>query len=390
MSESASEERGAELLRTLVRPLSEVDEPERYRLVGKLLVELARQSAGDKNGRGAAAAEVEGLQRRVRTLEEDKAGVQDELRLSQANLVRRVKEHEAEQAEGLALRQVVDSHRERMESVQNRVAELEATLTARNAETHRLETLAEDLQLKFQRAELASADTSKVDALEDSKQALATKGQTLEAQIEELRQAKDAEIEAVKAELVGAAGGGGGEVDALLTALWDRLGRTKPPLVRGSGETPNPQAAERLTDAVIELTTALHELDQDLRPFFDKFTRYQPSIKTPWEAYASQDEFRTLVGQVLARQGGKPAGVMRVKLTLLRRWINAAVFATDGTLSWIASELEAHLLSDAFAGADPNVTARAFLKKDGHHLFMERMQKKYSEMLGDVFAGKSG
>ena len=47
------------------------------------------------------------------------------------------------------------------------------------------------------------------------------------------------------------------------------------------------------------------------------------------------------------------------------------------------------MLSDAFAGSDPNLTVKTFLRKDGHQLFMEQLQKLYSEKLAELFGGQS-
>lgn len=376
---------GAEALAPLLARFGDADEAQRYRLLSSLLAECADRSAAGSNGRSAETAEqVESLNKRIVRLGEEQALLNDALATTRADLAQKGKLLEAEQARSAELQRVADDQRARLAMIQLERGGLEQQVTERNAALHRAEVETDQLRLKLQRAELSAGDTSRVESLESEKLKLAAQAQEIATAMERLRQDKDAEIEALKGELGGARTQTSTGADALLTALWQRLATAQPPLAPGTA-VPNDKAAERLFDALIELTRFAHEFDQSMRIFLARYTKHNPAIKTPWEAYAKFDDVLKTVQQTIAVAGGRPVGVLKMRLSALKKWTVAAMIGCDSVLESAGSQLEQQLRGPLGLGSDPNALIRNYLKQDGHQLFADAVREMRSEKIAEAY-----
>ena len=147
---------------------------------------------------------------------------------------------------------------------------------------------------------------------------------------------------------------------------------------------PVQQAAERLIDTYIEIVQFVDEFDQLIRPFLTQYVRDNPQIRAPWDAYARRDGARDTVKQIIVPVGGKPAGVLRVKLGALYKWINAAMLGCDAAMESIASELETFMRrKEPFGmGEDPNRKLKDFIRENGPDFFLQH----FKEMRGSLIA----
>lgn len=378
------EAQASALLEPLRTALTGFDESQRYRLLATLLNGLADGSASRQAGRVPPDQQAEGLGKRIVTLESDLANCEDLLRVARADLSHREKQLELEQVRVKEFQKIADDQRARSDALKKQVADLEAQLVARNNDLHQAESLAETLQLKLQRAELAAGDMSALDSRDEANRKLAAQLDATRAEMAQLRADKDAEIERLKTQVSETAAQGAGGADAMLRSLWERLAKPKPPLAEGH-LTPTVQSAERLVDAFIELARFVHDFDQSMRPFLSEYTKHHPSVKVPWSVYAERDDFYEIIQQTVSPKTGKHVGAIRMKLKLCRAWAFAAMVGGDSAVRSIASELGNHLRGEHGIAADPNFKIRDYLKNDGPELFQDHMLKLRSEKLAEVY-----
>ncbi|MHC4092856.1 MAG: hypothetical protein ACYSVY_21710, partial [Planctomycetota bacterium] len=300
----------------------------------------------------------------------------------------RAKQAEAEEARAGELQRGVDEQRERLQSLQKQVADLESQEVSKNGELHRLEVESERLTLALQRSERDGSGQDRVDSLEQKNRELNSELGAVRAELDQLRGDKDAQIERAKEDIqrarVGASGGG----DAVLRTLWQRLASAKPPLAPGHLQ-PNVQAAERMVDAFVELVRFVDDFDKSMRVFLGKYTKHHPSVKVPWDVYAKRDDVRKSAEQTVAPQGGKPVGLLKMRLRVLYSWTQAAMIGCDSAIESIASELQSHLMSSVGAGSDPNRKIKEYLREDGHELFLQHIRELRSQKLAETY-GRGG
>ncbi len=375
----------ADLLGSLSTVLLKMPEPERYRLLGSFLVNLAaRQEAAP---RPASGPDVEALSKKLQRLGEEKAQSADTLAATQADLAHRTRQLDAEQQRSQELERIVNDQRTRLQTAQKETVELEGQLVAKNERLYQVENQLEQLTVQLQRSQLAAGDRSRIDELEDGRRTLIVQLEETRAAQEKLRQDKDALIEQLKTELAAArsaAADGGGAADTVLTALWERLARARPPLAPGGVRPPVP-AAERLFDALIELTRFAHDFDQALRPFLGSFVKHNPLLARPWDVYARSPGLQDVVREVVDVEHGKPAGVLKMRLLGLQRWVLAAIIGSDAALENIAHELEQQLRGAAGLESDPNRRVKDYLRDDGHHLFHQHIRELRGQKLAEAY-----
>jgi hypothetical protein len=381
--DSAPDPSALALLEPVRAALAQAPEAQRYRLLAGLLGELADQVASKADG--AERERLDALAKKVTRLGEEKASLEDTLAATKADLALRAKQLEAEQQRATELERIVTDQRTRLQTAQRQVAEYEEQLVAKNALLHEAENQAEGLAVKLQRAERAAADTSRADAMAESSRGLNVEVERLRGELEQLRKDKDAVIEGLRGELVTARAGAGGGVDTVLRELWERLARAKPPLAPGN-QTPPVPAAERLVDTVIELTRFVAELDQAVAPFLGSFTKHNPTVAKPWEVYARSPDLNQVIREIIDAEHGKPAGVCKMRLLGLKRWIMAAILGGDSALESIAQELEGHLRGPVGMGSDPNRKVKDFIRDDGHQLFHQHIRELRSQKLAEAYA----
>jgi len=374
----------SDLVGPLRAALAGADESDRYRLLAALLSELADSSAGGRD-RGTAD-QVEVLSKKAQALTEQKASLDDKYKAVKADLVHRTAQLEAEQTRGHELELINEEQRARLDALQKQVADIEAQLVARNAELHKAHGEHDKLLLQVQRVELQRDDHSKLDRVEASKRQLTKEAEVLRTEVEQLRTDKDAEIARLNKELAEARSQGAGTVDIPFTELWFRLAAAKPALADGHVE-PTPQSAQRLVDAFIELVRFVDDFDKLIRPFLSKYTKHHQPVKVPWEVYAKRDDTLATVRQTLAPVGGKPIGVVKMRLRGLYAWTEAAMVACDAAIESVASELHSTLMGPAGAGSDPNHTIKEFIRGDGHELFLQHIRELRAKMVEEAFRG---
>ncbi len=367
--------------------LLEADEPHRYRLLASLLVQLA-DTGRDGGGTKAPADQLEAFAKKVQSLDHERATLDDSLKTTRADLDRSRKQLEAEQARAQELQELIDEQRARLQTMQNDASTMEAELVARNAELHKAEVKIDELTLTTQRAELATHDLSKVTAWEEDKRDLMTQIESLQEQKEQFRLEKEAEIEKLKEDLRGSSTSAAEGGEAALAGLWERLAAANPPLAEGH-VAPTLQSAQRLVDGFIELVRFVDEFDKSIRVFLGRYTQHHPTVRVPWEAYAKGDDLHAIASRTVAVTGGRPVGLLKMRLRLLNQWIVAAMIASDSSFENIASELESHLRGPIGAGSDRNRKIMDFLREDGHELFLQHMRELRSVKLGEAF-GRGG
>lgn len=368
--------------------LHRADESERYDLLATILAELAAESRADANGsRKADQDQLEALKKKITALGEEKATLEDSLATGSADLASTRKELEAKQVHVEELQKIGTEQRARAGTLQKKLGDIEAELTARNAELHRAEVENERLTLELQRAEAPTRDDSVLEGIEAGKRSLAEQVAQLRKDLDAQRQAKDGEIERLKETLAAAESGASSGGDKLLSELWTRLASRKPRLVE-PGAVPTKQAAERLVDGFGELIRFVDEFDKGMHPFLTKYTRHHPSVKVPWDVYASRDGIFETACKTVAEKG-RPIGVLVMRLRMLKTWMHAAMIASDSAIASIASELHTQLHGPLGTGSDPNRTIRDYLREDGNHLLEQRIWELLSERMADAF-GRGG
>lgn len=364
------------LLNPLRGMLSSVAEAERRALIAALTAEFA--AGVPKSDAGEALA------RKLQQVEKERAEIQDELALARADLVRTQKQLEAEQSRAAELQRVAESSRSRGQASDKELAALEAKIVELNGALHQAEVKNEQLTLALQRAELHGGDTSKTDALQDRLIALQKNLEREQAEREQLRKDKDERIAQFEAQLKSALAQQGGGEEKALKALWERLGRSKPALVDGH-LTPNVQSFERLVDAFQEFVRFVDDFDKGMGVFLGRYTKYHASVKVPWEAYTKSDDITTMVQRMLAPQGGRPVGPVKMRLRLLYSWVHAAMVGCDSALESLESELNAHLMGPLGAGGDANRKVRDYVKAEGPELFAQHIRELRSMRLAETY-----
>ena len=374
-----------DLLSRLRTEMLDIGESERYRLLAVLLGDLADHHQTSGNGRDSGLSEqLAAATKRVQSVTEEAASLRDEIATLKADLAVAAKQLGEEQARNQEFRKTIDSQRQRLEEARKKEAELEAEVVAKNAALHKAETSAENFQLQAQRLEVATQDTSRITKLENEKRALATSYTELETALETLRADKDREIAELKNRLVSANTQVGAGADELLHLLWERLARTKPALVDVTAK-PNRQAAERLFDAFIELAYFANGFESQMRPFLDRYTRHNELVARPWKVYRSYEDILETITKTIAVAGGKPVGVLKIRLRDLNKWTMGALMGGDVAVESVGSELESQLRGPACMGANPNMTIKDFIRNDGHERFRDHMLEVRSHKLSEVY-----
>ncbi len=382
-------EQSAALLETLRAQLGAVDEPTRYHLLASVFGELARESVSGRPANAAGASDqARTLARRVQSLAEEKAHLEDMLATTKADLAQRTAELEASQVRAAEQQRVVGEQRARLNAVQAERDELEAELVAKNSALHKAETEAERLTLQVQRMVAAGVDTSRLERLEADKKDLVAELDKLRRVLEQERLDKAAEVEKLKSSVSSARAAAAQGAEALLGRLWQRLAAAKPPLAEGH-VPPTPQAAEHLVDAFIELVRFVDDFDRAMRVFLDKYTKHHPSVKVPWEVYAKREDVQATARQTIAVKSGQPVGLLKMRLRILYNWCQAAMIGADSAVESIASELETQLRGPLGTETDPNRKIKDYVRDDGHYLFMERIRELRSQRLAETF-GRGG
>jgi len=364
------------LLNPLRGMLAGVADPERRALIAALTAEFA------PTGGRSEPAEMAG--KKLQQLEKDKATLEDELSLAKADLVRTQKQLEAEQLRGAELQKETENSRSRGQASDKELAALEAKVIELNSKLHQAEVKNDQLSLTLQRAELHSGDTSKADAMQDKAIALQKELERERSEKEHQRKEKDERIAQVEAQLKTAVAQQGGGEEKTLKALWERLGKSKPSLVDGH-LTPNVQSFERLVDAFQEFARFVDDFDKGMGVFLGRYTKYHPSVKVPWEAYTKSDDVTTMVQRMLAPQGGRPVGPMKMRLRLMYSWVHAAMVGCDSAIESLGSELQSHLMGPTGAGSDANRKIRDYVKADGHLLFAQHVAELGSMRLAETY-----
>ncbi|UCE59376.1 MAG: hypothetical protein JSU63_18280 [Phycisphaerales bacterium] len=381
--EGAQSHEFTQLFQNLGEALQKVRESERYRLLGSFISELADRSR-TASGLDGSTGQIEALSKQVQALGQDKAVLEDNLRTTQADLDHAQKSVAAEESRASQHQSVIEEQRTRLKDAHAEIEQLQAELVSKNAQLHEATVLAEDLQLKAQRADLAVGDDSRTEQLEEARRELTSQLEQIKGQLEQLRADKDAEIERLKEELAQAQSSASGGADALLADLWKRLASAKPPLVEGAGQ-PNKQCAERLVDAFIELVSFVDNFDKSVRPFLNRYCKYNASIRVPWEAFAKGEDVIEFAKGTVAAKGGKPVGPLRFRLRLLHSWTYAAMVGSDAAMESIESELRTHMLGPVGAESNPNCTLREYLRNGGDEKFLQHIRELRSKRLAETY-----
>ena len=376
----------SDLLRPVLAALAGAGENERYRLLADLLRELA--DAGPAGRPGDSDEQLGTISRKVQALGEEKASLQDKCATLKADLDHRAAQLEAEQTRGHELQMLNEEQRGRLDSLQKQVRDFEAQLTAKSAELHKAHVEHDRELLEAQRAATGAGDRSKLDRLQESKRELGKEVEDLRSQMEQLRSDKDEQIARLNDELEAARSSAGDAKGVSFEALWARLAAAKPPLVDGKTQ-PTEQCAQRLVDAFVELVRFVDDFDKLIRPFLSKYTKHHQPVKVPWDVYAKRDDTLKTVQQTLAVVGGKPIGVVKIRLRGLYAWTEAAMIACDAAIESLASEMHPFLMGPHGAGSDPNRTIRDFLRDDGHELFLQHIRELRGTTLAEAF-GRRG
>jgi len=369
-------------LESLRAVLASLNVSERFEVLG----ELFRDLPDDQKSAQPSQAGTSQLKKRINALQEQLAGVNDQLAATRADLQRNQVQSDAEQTRAAELQRIIDEQRGRLDQARNRIEELESGLDAQTAAVHKLQKQNDDLTLKAQRLESAADRSDVTVSLEKTNLELSAEVKRLQADLDQVRTDRDREIAKLREEVVSA--GGGVKANAAFAALWDRLRMADPPLCEAEGE-PDAKAADRLVVTLIEFVHAAHGFDQTMGVFLGKYTKHNPSIKVPWDVYRKRDDILQMSRQVLSPKGGKPVGILKLRLRFLYRWVESAMIAADSVIESLASELHEQLIGDAGMGSDPNRRIRDFVRDDGHELYLQRMRELLSSKLAETY-GRGG
>jgi hypothetical protein len=361
-------------------------ESERFRVFAALFERLAAESA--QGAAGARNEQFTALSKKLQKLGEERASIEDLLASTKADLGRKTALLEAEQTRAAEQDRIIQEQRARINDLLSERGELDAKLVERAGALHDVERQNEQLLVRAQRAEARASDQSRVDIAESGRRDVTTELSEARERIEQLRLDKDAEIEKLRSELTRTKASASQGAEAVLAGLWEKLARAKPHLVQGT-EVGVAAAADRLAEGYVELVHFADQFDKAVRVFLDKYTKYNPSIKVPWEVYAKSEDVLDTARQTLAVKGGRPAALLKMRMRMLSSWVQAAMIGSDSAIESIASELETHLRAEHGMAADPNRKIKDYLREDGHYLFMERIRELRSQRLAETF-GRSG
>lgn len=366
--------------------LSGMGEAERFRAFASLFERLAAESA--KGSAGSQGERFSALSKKLQSLSEERASLEDLLASTKADLKQKASQLDAEQTRAGEQDRLIQEQRARINDLMSERGALESKLVERAAALHKAERENEELLVRAQRAEARAGDQSRVDIAESGRREVSVELRDAQERLEQLRLDKDAEIERLRGEINRAKASASQGADAVLTGLWDKLARAKPHLVMGQ-ETPTPPVAERLAEGYVELVHFADNFDKAVRVFLDKYTKYNPSVKVPWEVYAKSDGVLDTARQTLLVKGGRPAALLKMRMRMLSSWVHAAMIGSDSAIESVASELETHLRGPQGMATDPNRKIKDYLREDGHYLFMERIRELRSQRLAETF-GRSG
>ncbi|MBK8269738.1 MAG: hypothetical protein IPK83_16160 [Planctomycetes bacterium] len=225
---------------------------------------------------------------------------------------------------------------------------------------------------------------SRVDGLEAEKRNLNARIVELEKSVDQVRADKDREIADLRANLATTSTQTDRGADEVLALLWDRLARTKPALVEGHVK-PNRQAAERLFDAFIELAYFANSFENQMRPFLDRYTKQNELVARPWKVYRSYEDVLETIAKTIAVTGGKPVGVLKMRLRELNKWTIGALMGGDAAVESVGAELKGQLQGPGGMGGNMNLTVRDYLRNDGDEMFRDHMLVVRSNKLSEVF-----
>lgn len=369
-------------LESLRAVLSSLGVGERFEVLGELFRDLPDDH---KNAQGPPSA-ADPLKKKVISLQEELATVRDQLAAAKADLQLQQTRSDAEQTRAAELQRIGDEQRGRLDQFKKRVDELETSLEAQTAAVHKLQKQNDDLLLKLQRAEATGDRRGVQESLENTNLELSAEIKRLETDLAQVRADRDRELDALKSELAEAKNQGG--EDAILTRFWDKL-RAADPALCESDAPADAKAADRLVGTLIDFIHAAHEFDQTMAVFLSKYTKHNPSIKVPWDVYRRRDDIVQTARQVLSPRGGKPVGLLKLRLRFLYRWTESAMIAADSVIESLASELHEQLIGDAGMGSDPNRRIRDFVRDDGHELYLQHMRELLSDKLAETY-GRGG
>ncbi len=374
-------------LKPLRSVLSQTPKWDRYRLLASLLGEFADGDAAAENGRAADAEQVEQLSKKLQRLREEKAALDDMLAAMRADLALKNKQAELATAHATELQRIVDDQRQRLDRASKEVERLEAEVTTKNTETHRLEVERDKLTLQLQRAQAGAGQMNRVNELEEKIHALTQENRALSEEKEQLRVEKNTEIRKLSDDVAAARTAGGGAATAksgegVLNDLWERL--IKAQLARGPVQV-NVQSAERLFDAFVELVKFADDFDKSVRPFVTKWVRPNPTVKRPWDVYIRSPDMLTMVKGVIAIPSGQPAGVLKVRLRTLKTWIMSGMIASDVALESLSDLLGELIRGPLGMGADPNIRLRDFQKQGAPEQYQQLISELLSKKLADAF-----
>jgi len=372
------------MINTLSAHLAALDGAERYRCLVEFLGGLAQRENGMQEG-SRASEQLDSLTKRVQRTTEENARLKDELATTRADLGMRTKQLEAEQTRSSQLEQVVESQRGRLDAMAREREELEQKLVTSNSEIHMVKVANEDLRLQLQRAQLAATDSSRGQALESERNRLREQLEEARREMDRLRAEKDEQIDALQRELQAARQAAAEGADEALARLWNRLAAAKPPLAPAAVRPTIPMV-ERLFDTLIELAGFANDVDQMMRPFLARYTKHDVVVKRPWDIYTKMEGVQQVVQQVLAASGGKPVGVLRVRLQDLKKWTLATLVGSDSAIESIASMLLVELQGPLGMGSDPNCKIKDYIyRNDGTEKFLETMRRVRGEKLAEAY-----
>lgn len=364
--------------------LAKAREADRYRMLAELLDQLAKDSQADSNG--GAGAEVERLSKKVKVAIEENALLADQHRATKADLERQASQLEAEQRRAAELDKVIENHRTRSAELQKKNEELETRLTAKEAELHNAHRDHDQSLLEAQRAELAADSGGRVERLEEQNQQLGREVETWRGEVEQLREDKDAEVAQLNKELAGARSSAGASSDVDFEAIWQRFLSAKPPVISVGG-APTVQSAQRFVDVFVELSRCADDIDKLIRPFVSDYVKSHPPVKVPWDVYAGRDDVRATLQHTLKPEGGRPVGVVKVRLKGLYAWTSATMLASDATVKSIGDELRTFLMGPNGVGDQPNRTIRDFVREGGCQYYLEYMREFLALKLAEAWRG---
>ncbi len=376
------------LLQTLRGALKGASEAQRGQILADLLADWARDVARSTQQRAQGDGEkLRAAVKKLQELEHAKADLEDSLSMTRAQLVERDKRLEAEQARATELLATAERQKARIATLQEQLNTFEARATEQAAELHAIEREREKFEIKSQRLEIQTADRSQLEAIQAENRRLAGELQQLRDQHEALRQEKQSLEDALQEQQQNRQSEAHQAASSALHDIWRGFAELKPPLVR-PGAHPNAEAAERLVKLLAHLVTFAQKSEQNIRPFLNKYTRYNPSVSKPWKVYADKadkEDLYQVLRQILDPEGAKSPEFLGMKLKVAERWAFAAMLCCDNLIELIPQELQGHLMRPEFGASDPKFTIREYVRRDGPTLFLEHLQQIQGQKLAEMY-----